>query len=86
MKTNDEKLNEALKLISKTLEGFKNLPKLKNPELTSGFNDMLWTFDGIKECFERMEKENDLKSLNYYFAQIEKRHIEIKGKYLHFLN
>jgi len=81
-----DKFDKALKIISEMLDELNKLPKLKYVELIGEMNDLLWCLDGIDECNERMETENDDESIMYYTKKINERNLEIKTKWLWMLN
>lgn len=85
-KNEDEKFNEALRIISEIAKELNKLPKLKYVELLGEINDLNWCLDGIAEAKERMKTETDAKSVCYHIAQIAKRRLKIKSKWLYILN
>lgn len=88
MEYKDEDFKNFLKVISEIILDIRESGGvLKYPELTGEYNDMLWTFDGINECLERIQNDcNTVEDVTYYLEKIEQRKQKIENEFIQFLN
>lgn len=73
---------DPLNEIRRIIEELNKLPKLKHPELTGEYNDLLWCLDGIEELQLRILTD----PCNYYTAKLAVYRAEFKANYIHLLN
>ena len=80
------KIDKILSDIKGILDELNKLPKLNYVELTGELNDLLWKYDAISECNERIEKCLYSEDIEYYMNKQKEYFILIKNNYTHILN